>query len=106
MLFDIEEASPRFSAIGKENTPFVGFKNIEQLSDHSLEENLDFLRCLKKDFPSKIIIASIMGQNEDEWASLAGKMEEVGDDIIDAISPARRWWARGSVRMSAQIPSS
>ncbi|UKI37110.1 MAG: hypothetical protein L6V93_02510 [Clostridiales bacterium] len=32
------ETSPRFDAVRKEGTPFVGFKNLEQISDHSLEE--------------------------------------------------------------------
>ncbi len=82
-LFTPDEVSPRFAALEKENTPFVGFKNIEQTSDHSLEENLGFLRQLKKDYPTKIIIASIMGQNEEEWTILAKKMEEAGADIIE-----------------------
>lgn len=82
-LFVPEEVSPRFAALEKENNPFVGFKNIEQISDHTLEENLGFLKQLKKDYPTKIIIASIMGQNEEEWTKLASLMEEAGADIIE-----------------------
>lgn len=82
-LFVPDEVSPRFAAMEKEDTPFVGFKNIEQISDHTLEENLEFLKQLKKDYPSKIIIASIMGQNEEEWTKLAKMMEEAGADIIE-----------------------
>ena len=67
----------------KEDNPFVGFKNIEQISDHTLEENMDYLRRLKKDYPTKVIIASIMGQNEEEWTKLASFMEEAGADIIE-----------------------
>ena len=44
--------APRFSALSKEGRSFIGFKNIEQLSDHTYEENLDFLRRLKRDFQS------------------------------------------------------
>lgn len=82
-LFVPDEVSPRFSAMEKEDTPFVGFKNIEQISDHTLEENLGFLRQLKQEYPSKVIIASIMGQDEEEWTLLAQKMEEAGADIIE-----------------------
>lgn len=78
-----EEVSPRFASLEKENNPFVGFKNIEQISDHTLEENIAFLKKLKKDYPSKIIIASIMGENEEEWTYLAEKMEEAGADILE-----------------------
>ena len=82
-LLDIREASPRFSALSKEGRSFVGFKNIEQLSDHTYEENLGFLRCLKRDFPGKVIIASIMGRNEAEWTRLAADMETAGADMIE-----------------------
>ena len=58
-LLEIREASPRFSALSKEGRSFIGFKNIEQLSDHTYEENLDYLRRLKRDFPGKVIIAMI-----------------------------------------------
>ena len=82
-LFVPEEASPRFAALEKEENPMIGFKNIEQISDHTLEENLGYLKQLKKDYPSKVIIASIMGQNEEEWTKLAALMEEAGADIIE-----------------------
>lgn len=82
-FMDIREVSPRFSALSKEGRSFIGFKNIEQLSDHTYEENLDFLRRLKQDFPGKVIIASIMGRNEEEWTRLARDMEAVGVDMIE-----------------------
>ena len=82
-LLDIQEASPRFAALSKEGRSFVGFKNIEQLSDHTYEENLDFLRRLKHDFPEKVLIASIMGRNEEEWTRLAHDMETAGADMIE-----------------------
>ena len=78
-----KEVSPRFSTIDKDGIPFVGFKNMEQISDHPLLENLDILRRLKKNYPSKIIVASIMGENEDEWTKLATLCEEAGVDIIE-----------------------
>ncbi len=82
-MFVPEETSPRFSTFSKESNPFLGLKNIEQISDHSLEENMDFIRRLKKDYPTKVILASIMGRNEQEWTYLARKMEEAGADAIE-----------------------
>jgi dihydropyrimidine dehydrogenase (NAD+) subunit PreA len=78
-----EEVSPRFDALRKESVPFVGFKNIEQISEYSLEENLACLKKLKQNYPSKVIIASIMGTCEAEWTELAGLMTEAGADIIE-----------------------
>ncbi|MDF2504469.1 NAD-dependent dihydropyrimidine dehydrogenase subunit PreA [Clostridium sp.] len=78
-----KEVSPRFDTIGKEGTPFIGFKNLEQISEHSLEENLEWMRQLKEKYPSKILVASIMGQNEQEWTDLAKLVTEIGADIIE-----------------------
>ncbi len=78
-----EEVSPRFDATKKEGTPFIGFRNLEQIAEHSLEENLEYLRKLKEDFPYKIIVASIMGQTEEEWTKLAKAVTEIGVDLIE-----------------------
>ena len=43
---DIHEASPRFSAIAGNDGSIIGFKNIEQLSDHSVTENMEIFRRL------------------------------------------------------------
>ena len=80
---DIHEASPRFSAITGDNGSIIGFKNIEQLSDHSVEENMEVFRQLKRQYPSRFILASIMGQNEKEWEELAAVCEENGADAIE-----------------------
>ena len=82
-LMEIHEASPRFSAVRSSSGDWLGFKNIEQLSDHSLEENLECFRRLKKNYPSKVIIASIMGRNEEEWEYLARAVEEAGADVVE-----------------------
>ena len=81
--FDIHEASPRFSAITGDNGSIIGFKNIEQLSDHSVAENMEIFRRLKKNYPTKFILASIMGQNDAEWEELARLCEENGADAIE-----------------------
>ncbi|AGK96063.1 NAD-dependent dihydropyrimidine dehydrogenase subunit PreA [Clostridium pasteurianum] len=78
-----KEVSPRFDTIGKEGTPFIGFKNLEQISEHSLEENLEWMRQIKEKYPNKILVASIMGQDEEEWTELAKLVTETGADIIE-----------------------
>ena len=79
---DIHEASPRFSAITGSDGSIIGFKNIEQLSDHSVAENMEIFRRLKKNYPTKVILASIMGQNEAEWKELARLCEENGGNAL------------------------
>lgn len=81
--FPQHETSPRFSAIRHHSNAFFGFKNIEQLSDHSVEENMQIFEKLREEFPTKVIVASIMGQNEQEWTELATKCEEAGASVIE-----------------------
>ena len=80
---EIHEASPRFSAITGDNGSIIGFKNIEQLSDHSVAENMEIFRRLKQNYPTKFILASIMGRDEAEWEELARLCEENGADAIE-----------------------
>ena len=82
-MMPIYESSPRLSALKDSDSTFIGFKNIEQLSEYSLEENFEMIRKLKKEFPSKIIIASIMGRDEKEWEYLAREVTKAGADLIE-----------------------
>lgn len=81
--FKVSEVSPRFDELTKEDTPFVGFKNMEQIAEHPLEEDLAAIRRLKAEYPDGVLIASIMGQNEDEWRELAAMVEEAGADMVE-----------------------
>lgn len=81
--FDPNEVSPRFDAPRKEATPFTGFKNMEQTAKHGLDWNFEQMRKLKENYPNKVLIASIMGSNEEEWTMLAKRATEVGADIIE-----------------------
>ncbi len=78
-----KEVSPRFDAISGSTKSFSGFKNLEQISDKSVEENMSVLKKLKENYPNKIIVSSIMGQNEEEWTKLAQLSEQAGADIIE-----------------------
>lgn len=82
-FFIADECSPRFDIVNKESTPWLGFKNMEQISDKPLEKNLEAMAKLKRDYPTKIIVASIMGQNEQEWEDLARLVTKAGADLIE-----------------------
>ncbi|MBR0451797.1 MAG: NAD-dependent dihydropyrimidine dehydrogenase subunit PreA [Oscillospiraceae bacterium] len=82
-LMDINEASPRFSAIKGDNNRIIGFKNIEQLSDHSLTENISIFKELKTNYPDKFLLVSIMGRDEAEWAFLAEEISKSGADALE-----------------------
>ena len=82
---EIKEVSPRFDAMHNNAThgDFYGFRNMEQLSENPVEEDFKILHRLKWNYPTKVVIASIMGQNEEEWMTLAKMAEEAGCDAIE-----------------------
>lgn len=79
----IDEVSPRFDKVSKESTDFVGFKNMEQIAEHPLEDNLRDMKRLKQEFPDKVLIASIMGNDDETWEELARLATEAGADILE-----------------------
>lgn len=78
-----EEPSPRFDVTRKENTNFIGLKNLEMNSDYDLKTNMEFMAKLKQDYPEKIVASSIMGESDEDWALLAKMSEEAGVDFIE-----------------------
>jgi len=92
---EIKEVSPRFDAVGK---PFIGFRNMEQLSENPTDEDFYTLRALKQNYPDKVIIASIMGNKEEEWIELAERAEAAGCDAVELnfSCPQMRYEGMGS----------
>ena len=81
---DIREVSPRFDACQQEgSSDFYAFRNMEQLSENPVEMDLDILHRLKQNYPSKVVVASIMGQTEEQWIELAKMAEAAGVDAIE-----------------------
>lgn len=82
---DIREVSPRFDTVNNASRhgEFIGFRNMEQLSENSADTDFDILARLKKDFPTKVVIASIMGGSEEEWGILAKRAEDAGLDAVE-----------------------
>ena len=84
-LDDINEVSPRFDAIHREGSKgdFTSFRNMEQLSENPAEVDFEILSRLKKNYPTKIVVASIMGSTEEQWIKLAKMAEQAGVDAIE-----------------------
>lgn len=82
---EIKEVSPRFDAVYENGRSgdFYGFRNMEQLSENPVEMDFDILKSLKRDYPSKVVIASIMGQKEEDWIELAKMAEAAGCDAVE-----------------------
>ena len=74
--------APRYAKLrGRTSGEVIGFQNIELISDLSYQEWIDDLRQLKKQYPHKILIASIMEEcRKEAWQQIAREVQETGVD--------------------------
>jgi dihydropyrimidine dehydrogenase (NAD+) subunit PreA len=79
----IVHPSPRMAGYDYEAKRLVGLQNVEQISDRPLKDNLADFLYLKKRWPDRPIIASIMGFSNDEWAYLAKAAADNGADMLE-----------------------
>ncbi|MBU1343909.1 MAG: NAD-dependent dihydropyrimidine dehydrogenase subunit PreA [Proteobacteria bacterium] len=75
--------SPRMNGYGYGNKRLVGLQNVEMISDRPLKDNLTDFLYLKKKYPDHVLISSIMGFSNEEWAYLAKVSEDNGADMLE-----------------------
>ncbi len=81
--FKVVMPSPRLSALNYEDKRFVGLQNAEQITDRPIKDNIADIAYLKKKFPKKVLVSSIMGYENEDWALLAKMSEDAGADMIE-----------------------
>ena len=70
---------PRYGAIWGADRRLLGLNNIELITDRPLQVNLDEMTRVKKDYPDRAIIASLMVPvNEDAWKAILERVAETG----------------------------
>ena len=76
--------SSRYSAHYGKNREVIGFNNIELITDRSLDVNLREITQVKKDWPDRVIIVSLMLPCEEQlWAAILPLVEATGADGIE-----------------------
>jgi dihydroorotate dehydrogenase subfamily 1 len=77
--------APRYAKLrGREGDEVIGFENIELISDRPFEHWLDDLRQLKKQYPTKILVASIMEEySKEAWQKIVKVVQETGIDAFE-----------------------
>ncbi|NNF40877.1 MAG: NAD-dependent dihydropyrimidine dehydrogenase subunit PreA [Woeseiaceae bacterium] len=72
---------PRYAAIHSNERRVIGFNNIELITDRPLQTNLDEMRQIKKDWPDRALVASVMlPMDESTWAKYLPMIEATGID--------------------------
>jgi dihydropyrimidine dehydrogenase (NAD+) subunit PreA len=75
--------SPRMNDYSYGTKKLVGLQNVEQITDRSLKDNLLDIAYLKKKWPDRMIIASIMGFCDQDWADLSKASTDAGADMLE-----------------------
>jgi len=80
----VNVSGPRYGAIHSNDRRVIGFNNIELITDRPLKTNLDEMRQVKKDWPDRALVASVMlPMNEATWARYLPMIEETGIDAFE-----------------------
>ena len=75
---------PRYGAIHSGDRRLIGFNNIELITDRPLETNLQEIKKVKRDWPDRAMIVSLMVPCEEEsWKRILPLVEDTGADGIE-----------------------
>ena len=75
---------PRYGAIWGADRRLLGLNNIELITDRPLEVNLREIKAVKRDYPDRALVVSLMVPCQEEaWKVILPLVEETGADGIE-----------------------
>ena len=75
---------PRYGAIWGADRRLLGLNNLELITDRPLEINLQEMKEVKRDYPDRALIASLMVPCvEEAWKKILPLVEETGADGVE-----------------------
>src|SRR5262245_24370667 len=79
----IINTSSRYSALHLGSLRMVGFNNIELISDRSPETNFREIAEVKKRWPDRAVIASLMVDTRERWHEFVQRSTDAGADGVE-----------------------
>lgn len=78
----VVNTAPRYGKLrSRDQHEVIGFENIELISDRPFEVWLDELQQLKKQYPDRVLIASIMEEyRRESWHEIVRRVQDTGVD--------------------------
>ncbi|MGD9873866.1 MAG: NAD-dependent dihydropyrimidine dehydrogenase subunit PreA [Kiritimatiellia bacterium] len=95
--------SPRMHGYYQGGKQLVGVQNVEQTSDRGLKANLLDIMYLKKHWPDRLVMASIMGFSNQEWADLSKACADAGADMLEVNVSCPHMTVEGSGAKVGQV---
>ncbi|MGD1972500.1 MAG: NAD-dependent dihydropyrimidine dehydrogenase subunit PreA [Desulfobacterales bacterium] len=75
---------PRYAVLHGNDRQVIGFNNIELITDRPLQTNLKEMTQIKRDWPDRPLIASVMlPMKEASWAKYVPMIEDTGADAFE-----------------------
>lgn len=80
----VNVSGPRYSTLLTPDRRVMGFNNIELITDRPLAVNLEEIRQVKRDWPDRALVVSIMVPcNEESWRTVLKQVEDTGADGVE-----------------------
>jgi len=80
----VNVSGPRYGAIWGADRRLLGLNNIELITDRPLQVNLDEIRRVKKDYPDRALVVSLMVPCEEKpWREILPRIEDTGADGVE-----------------------
>ncbi len=75
---------PRYGAVYSADRRLMGLNNIELITDRPLQINLDEIKQVKRDWPDRAMVVSLMVPCEEKnWKDILKKVEDTGADGVE-----------------------
>ena len=75
---------PRYGVVHGPDRRVLGLNNIELITDRALDVNLREIEEVKREFPDRAMVVSLMVPCEEEaWRSILGMVEQTGADAVE-----------------------
>ena len=80
----VNVSGPRYGAIHSNDRRVIGFNNVELITDRLLETNLQEIRQVKRDWPDRALVVSVMlPMKREAWAKYVPMIEDTGADALE-----------------------
>ncbi|MCP5087754.1 MAG: NAD-dependent dihydropyrimidine dehydrogenase subunit PreA [Rhodobacteraceae bacterium] len=80
----VNVSGPRYGAIWGADRRLLGLNNIELITDRPLETNLQEIKSVKRDYPDRAVVVSLMVPCEEgPWKKILPLVEDTGADGVE-----------------------